>query len=95
MALRTSSGDRLAPLVSMGYGFMLDDTIAAKPADNALVTTFVARMKAAKDIDQATQEELAGEAIAAVDGVAAGAKRLPDQPPHVEPVAPRVGPAPA
>ena len=45
---------------------VVDDTIAPKPADNALVTTFVERMKSAKDIDQVTQDRLRDEAIAAM-----------------------------
>lgn len=45
---------------------VIDDTLAPKPADNALVTTFVERMKAAKDIDAATQSRLRDQAVAAV-----------------------------
>lgn len=45
---------------------VVDDTMAPKPADNPLVTTFVERMKSAKDIDQATQDRLRDEAIAAM-----------------------------
>jgi uncharacterized protein (DUF885 family) len=44
----------------------IDDTIAPKPADNALVTTFVERMKSAKVIDQAAQDSLRDEAVAAM-----------------------------
>jgi uncharacterized protein (DUF885 family) len=44
----------------------IDDTIAPKPADNALVTTFVERMKSAEDIDQVTQDRLRDEAVAAM-----------------------------
>ena len=45
---------------------VVDDTIEPKPADNALVTSFVERMKAAGNIDQATQQQLRDEAIAAM-----------------------------
>ncbi len=44
----------------------IDDTIAPKPADNALVTTFVERMKSARDIDRAMQDRLRDEAVAAM-----------------------------
>lgn len=42
------------------------DTVAAKPADNALVTTFAERMKAAKDIDADDQASLLRAATDAV-----------------------------
>jgi len=43
------------------------DTVAPKPADNPLVTTFVERMKKAQGIDAGLQAQLAAEAAAAVD----------------------------
>jgi len=45
---------------------VINDTIWPKPADNALVTTFVERMKSATDIDAAARERFRDEAIAAV-----------------------------
>jgi uncharacterized protein (DUF885 family) len=56
---------------------VINDTIAPRPADNALVTTFVERMKAAKDIDEAASERFRDEAIAAVtNGVYPAYRRM-------------------
>ncbi len=58
---------------------VINDTIAPKPADNALVTTFVERMKSAKDIDAAARERFRDEAIAAVtNGVYPAYRRMAD-----------------
>jgi uncharacterized protein (DUF885 family) len=45
---------------------IIGDTIAAKPEDNALVTSFTARMHAAKDLDGNLQKELEQAAVVAV-----------------------------
>ena len=56
---------------------VINDTIAPKPADNALVTTFVERMTSAKDIDAAARERFRDEAIAAVtNGVYPAYRRM-------------------
>jgi uncharacterized protein (DUF885 family) len=66
MQRQSAAGVVLPPALVEKSLVVVDDTIAPKPADNALVTTFVERMKSAKDIDQATQERLRDEAIAAM-----------------------------
>jgi uncharacterized protein (DUF885 family) len=45
---------------------VIDDTIAPKPEDNALVTSFVERMKRVKDIDAQARDHFRDAAIAAV-----------------------------
>jgi len=45
---------------------VINDTIRPKPEDNALVTTFVERMKKAKDLDPKLQETLHAQAIEAL-----------------------------
>jgi uncharacterized protein (DUF885 family) len=45
---------------------VIGDTIKPKPEENALVTTFVARMHKAKDLDAALQRELEQAAVAAL-----------------------------
>jgi uncharacterized protein (DUF885 family) len=66
MQRQSAAGVVLPPALVEKSLVVVDDTIAPKPADNALVTTFVERMKSAKGIDQATQERLRDEAIAAM-----------------------------
>jgi uncharacterized protein (DUF885 family) len=45
---------------------VIHDTVSAKPADNALVTTFVARMSRVKALDGARRQQLENEAVQAV-----------------------------
>ena len=66
MRRQSAAGVVLPPALVEKSIVVVDDTIAPKPADNALVTSFVERMKSAKDIDQATQERLRDEAVAAM-----------------------------
>ena len=66
MQRQAAAGVVLPPSLVEKSLTVIDDTIAPKPADNALVTTFVERMKLAKDIDRATQDRLRGEAVQAL-----------------------------
>ncbi|MFO1392375.1 MAG: DUF885 domain-containing protein [Steroidobacteraceae bacterium] len=66
MRRQSDAGVVMPPSLIVKSIAVIDDTIAPQPADNALVTTFVERMKAAKDIDAATQSKLRDEAVAAV-----------------------------
>ena len=45
---------------------VIRDTVAAQPADNALVTTFVVRMARVKSLNEARRQELAQQAVEAV-----------------------------
>jgi uncharacterized protein (DUF885 family) len=66
MQRQSAAGVVLPPTLLEKSIVVIDDTTGPKPADNALVTTFVERMKSAKDIDQATQDRLRDEAVAAI-----------------------------
>jgi uncharacterized protein (DUF885 family) len=75
---------------------VINDTIAPRPAESALVTTFVERMKSAKDIDAAARERFRDEAIAAVtNGVYPAYRRmaqaLVEQRPNADATADGVG----
>jgi len=45
---------------------VIQDTVAAQPADNALVTSFVARMDKVKSLDETRRKELAQQAVEAL-----------------------------
>ena len=66
MQRQAAAGVVLPPALLEKSLTVIEDTIAPKPADNALVTTFVERMKSAKGIDPATQGRLRTEAVAAL-----------------------------
>ena len=66
MQRQAAAGVVLPPALLEKSLTVIEDTIAPKPADNALVTTFVERMKSAKGIDPATQDRLKTEAVAAL-----------------------------
>jgi uncharacterized protein (DUF885 family) len=69
MQRQSAAGVVLPPSLLEKSIVVIDDTTAPKPADNALVTTFVERMKSAKDIDPATQDRLKEEAVAAMTSI--------------------------
>jgi uncharacterized protein (DUF885 family) len=66
MRRQSDAGVVMPPALLEKSIMVIDDTVRPKPADNALVTTFIERMKKAKDIDQEQQDRLRDEAIAAV-----------------------------
>jgi uncharacterized protein (DUF885 family) len=66
MRRQSDAGVVMPPALLEKSVVVIDDTINAAPADNALVTTFVERMKKAGDIDPALQGRLRDEAIEAV-----------------------------
>jgi uncharacterized protein (DUF885 family) len=66
MQRQAAAGVVLPPSLIEKSLTVINDTIAPKPADNALVTTFVERMKTAKGIDQEMQDRLKDDAVAAV-----------------------------
>ena len=69
MRRQSAAGVVLPPTLLEKSIVVIDDTTAPKPADNALVTTFVERMKSASDIDQATQGRLRDEAVATMTNI--------------------------
>ncbi len=56
----------LPPALLERSQLVIRETVAAQPADNALLTTFVARMDRVKSLDAARRQELAQQAAAAV-----------------------------
>jgi uncharacterized protein (DUF885 family) len=66
MQRQSEAGVVLPPALLEKSLVVIDDTIRPKPADNALVTTFIERMKKAKDLDEAKRDAYRDEAIAAV-----------------------------
>ena len=66
MKRQSAAGVILPPALVEKSLAVIDDTTTPKPADNGLVTSFVERMQAAKDIDPATQDKLKDEAVAAL-----------------------------
>ena len=67
MRRQSDSGVVLPPSLLEKSLLVINDTIAATPADNALVTTFVERMNGVKDIDAAARDRFRDEAIAAIE----------------------------
>jgi uncharacterized protein (DUF885 family) len=67
MRRQSDAGVVLPPSLLEKSLVVINDTIAAKPADNALVTTFVDRMDKAKGIDGAARDRFRDEAIAALE----------------------------
>ena len=63
---QASAGVVLPPSLLERSLTVIHDTVSAKPADNALVTTFVRRMSAVKSLDAARRQELESEAVQAV-----------------------------
>lgn len=63
MQRQASLGVILPPALLERSLVLIEDTIKGKPEDNALVTTFVTRMKEAEDLPQALQDELKAAAI--------------------------------
>jgi uncharacterized protein (DUF885 family) len=66
MQWQATQGVVLPPALLDRSLVVIHDTIAAAPADNALVTSFVTRMDKVKDLDAARKRELTREAVAAV-----------------------------
>ena len=79
MQRQSAAGVVLPPSLLEKSITVIDDTVRPKPAESPLVTTFVERMKKAKDIDAGTQAELRDRAIAAVaSGVYPAYQRMRD-----------------
>ncbi len=69
MQRQSAAGVVLPPTLLEKSIVVIDDTTAPQPAENALVTTFVERMKSAKDMDQSIQDRLRDEAVAAMTDI--------------------------
>ncbi len=79
MQRQSAAGVVLPPSLLEKSITVIDDTVRPKPAESPLVTTFVERMKKAKDIDEKMQAELRDQAIAAVaSGVYPAYQRMRD-----------------
>jgi uncharacterized protein (DUF885 family) len=77
MRRQSAAGVVLPPALLEKSLIVVNDTIAAQPANNALVTTFVDRMKEAKGIDAAARDRYRDAAIAAVaNGVYPAYRRM-------------------
>ncbi|HVN41215.1 MAG TPA: DUF885 domain-containing protein [Steroidobacteraceae bacterium] len=68
MQRESAAGVVLPPALLEKSLTVIHDTIAPKPADNALVVSFVARMAKAQGLDPAERDRLRGEAVAALEG---------------------------
>ncbi|HEX4619293.1 MAG TPA: DUF885 domain-containing protein [Steroidobacteraceae bacterium] len=66
MQRQARAGVLLPPSLLERSLVVIHDTVSAEPKDNALVTTFVARMGKVKSLDAARRRELESQAIAAV-----------------------------
>ncbi|HEX7374052.1 MAG TPA: DUF885 domain-containing protein [Steroidobacteraceae bacterium] len=66
MRRQSEAGVVLPPSLLEKSLVVITDTITAQPADNALVTSFVERMRETKDIDEAARNRFRDDAIAAV-----------------------------
>ena len=66
MRRQASAGVVLPPSLLERSLTVIHDTVSAKPADNALITTFVTRMNKVKSLDSARQRQLEDQAVAAL-----------------------------
>lgn len=66
MQRQASAGVVLPPALLERSLAVIHDTVSAKPADNALVTTFVTRMSRVKSLDAGRRQQLANEAVQVV-----------------------------
>ena len=66
MQRQAKAGIVLPPALLERSLIVIQDTVSAKPQENALVTTFVARMNKVKSLDAARKHELEQQAVAAL-----------------------------
>lgn len=66
MQRQASAGVVLPPSLLERSLAVIHDTVSAPPKDNALITTFVARMTRLKSLDHARRQQLENEAVQAV-----------------------------